>query len=99
MNADGTRLKIWESVILYKFKFSDRFIFDSEELDHIFCGTFSPADVEIVNVFGREIKLTLIRGEYKFLINLLFLEESDILKFFEAIRSQQKNVIISVFSP
>lgn len=93
IDGNGMEEKAWEMVFLSKFRYSDKYIFRHDELNEI-CGAFSSAVVEIVEVFHRVMRLSLIGGTNQLYINLLFIAKSSVQLLFADIRSQQKQVMI-----
>lgn len=84
----------WPFVYLSKYKFSDDFIFQNDELNEICKGKFSWLDIEIIEIFGRVMAFSLIRGKEHFLVNLLFVEQSSVPLIFSSIRWPQRWVMI-----
>lgn len=85
--------KSWELFFLSKHKFSGTYIFKNGELARIF-GAFSSSAVEIIQLFDKIIRLSVIREARQWIIDLQFVEKSSVQLLFEDIRSQQSEVLI-----
>lgn len=93
MNVHGMEDKRWERVLLCKDSYSDNHIFKNEELNGLCRGKFSPMNIEILEVFGRVVTVSLMRTELLLDINLLFGVRSAAQVFIEDIRLRQQSVI------
>ena len=83
----------WKSIWLSKHKNERKFSFND---DRICGGEFSSADVEIIELFNRAVRFSVIvsTSGQLLLINGVFSENSSVQQFFREIRSQQNRVII-----
>lgn len=93
VTIDSMKGKKWEWIILYRQKFTFKHTFKDDELNRI-CGVFQPPDVEILEVYGRVIRFSLIRHTRQLFINVMFAVKYSVQVFLESIRTQQKAVII-----
>lgn len=91
---NGEEEKIWEWVFLSKYRGFDKFIFQDVELSAECGGQFISAYVEILEVFGRVIRLSLVRPMRPLFITMLFAQSSSVLLFFGDMRRRQRHVII-----
>lgn len=89
----------WESVSLYKYQYWDGFIFNNIDLKLICGGPFSSSDVEIIEVFHRAMRFSLIRREDNQLLffSVLFSEKTFVELFFGDVRWPKRQVIIISF--
>lgn len=96
---DGDQDKIWKDVNLTKSKYSYNFSLQNAEIDTICDGSFLPADVEIVELFRRVVRISVIKETKHLWINFLFAQQGSVPLFFGDIRWQQKRVIIDLKCP
>lgn len=86
----------WESVLLSKYADSDKYSFNSDELDQICDGAFSSSEIEIVELFNRAMRFSLKRETNDLLLffDVLFSKRSSAQLFIEDVRSRQREVRI-----
>lgn len=92
VTIDGDE-RIWRSVFLAKYVRQSLFIFQDAELSRRCDGVFPSTDVEIVKLFGNEIRFCLMGGMNQLFFNLSFTQQGSVPLFFGDIRSKQKKVI------
>lgn len=83
----------WESMWLSKYKNEDKLTFHD---DKVCGGVFALSSVEILEVFNRAVRFSLVGSKTGQLlcINVTFSQKSSVQQFFRDIRSQQNRVII-----
>lgn len=85
--------RVWQAVALCKYPHYYEFVFQDIELNLKLSAPFSSTDVEIVKVFEKDVRFSLIRGMNQFFVNLSFTQLGSVPLFFGDVRSKQKKVI------
>lgn len=87
--------RTWTTLLLSKNAVLDEFLLVNRELDRIFGGTFSPFDVEIQEIVGRDVRFSVLTVDmHKLTVTVTFAEERSVQIFFREIRSRQRRVMI-----
>lgn len=97
ISTDGAGVdnREWQWVPLLREGEDLKYFFQNEELNRICGGKFRWFNVEIVEVFGRVVRISLVRRLKQFYVNLLFADRHSGQVFVEDIRLQQDIVITS----
>lgn len=89
------RQEKWEFIYLSKFKFASKFIFQNEQLNQLCGGVILADQMEIVEVFNRAMRISLVRKTNdRLFLNVLFTKKISVQQFFRDQRSLQRRVMI-----